>query len=225
MTAVTREYLQSLRDSPVVILGTGEIFWTNARVTRSLLSENIPDVAIEWAFYHRVDLSWKCFSPFYVIYEAACVFQRPPVPQHDCGCNVNLKTLPRGGQEDFDMKTGESKLKASFTKEISLESGKSSICATKVPMLVHSSPKLTHRPFVYQAKLPKPKATPSNCSNIKNPWVMWSAVVFSAVVVIVVFAALQGKTSGDLKNTRQQVQKLESLIDVLRKNIAELEIR
>ena len=123
------------------------------------------------------------------------------------------------------MKTEESKLKASFTKEMSLDSGTSSICVAKVPVLVHSSPKPTHRPCVYQAKLPKPKASSSNCTNIKNPWVMWSAVVFSAVVVIVVFAALQGKTSADLKNTRRQVQKLESMVDALRKNIAELEIR
>lgn len=54
---------------------------------------------------------------------------------------------------------------------------------------------------------------------------MWSAVVFTAVVVIVVFAALQGKTSADLKNTKTNVQQLESVVAALRKNIAELEIR
>ena len=123
------------------------------------------------------------------------------------------------------MKTEESKLKATFTKEMSLDSGTSPNCTAKVPMLVHSVPKPTTRPCVYQQKLPKPRTSPSNCSNIKNPWVMWSAVVFAAVVVIVVFAALQGKTSADLKSTKKNVQQLESMVAALRKNIDELEIR
>jgi len=124
------------------------------------------------------------------------------------------------------MKTEESKLKASFTKKMSLNSGTSTNSTVKVPVLVHSSPKPPHaRPCVYQAKLPKPKATPSSCTNIKNPWVMWSAVVFAAVVIIIVFASLQGKTSADLKKTKKKVEELESVIDAMRKNIAEMEVR
>lgn len=125
----------------------------------------------------------------------------------------------------FDMKTEESKLKASFTKEMAANSTTSSSCTVKVPVLVHSSPKPPHRPCVYQAKLPKPKATPSSCTSIKNPWVMWSAVVFAAVVIIVVFASLQGKTSADLRNTKHRVTKLESLVAALQKNIVDLEVR
>lgn len=54
---------------------------------------------------------------------------------------------------------------------------------------------------------------------------MWSAVVFAAVVIIIVFASLQGKTSADLKKTKKKVEELESVIDAMRKNIAEMEVR
>lgn len=124
------------------------------------------------------------------------------------------------------MKTEESKLKASFTKDMSTNSGTtSSNCTVKVPMLVHSSPKPPNRPYVYQAKVPKPKAMQSSCTNIENPWIVRSAIAFVAVVVIVVFASLQGKTSVDLEYTKARVEKLESLVESLRKNILILETR
>lgn len=124
------------------------------------------------------------------------------------------------------MKTEESKLKASFTKEMSVNSGTtSSNCTVKVPILVHSSPKPPNRPYVYQAKVPKPKAMQSNCTNINNPWIVRSAIAFVAVIVIVVFASLQGKTSADLENTKDKLLELETLVESLRKNIVRLETR
>ncbi|XP_078372862.1 uncharacterized protein LOC144656512 isoform X2 [Oculina patagonica] len=124
------------------------------------------------------------------------------------------------------MKTEESKLKASFTKEMPANSGTTtSNCTVKVPILVHSSPKPPNRPYVYQAKVPKPKAMQSNCTNINNPWIVRSAIAFVAVIVIVVFASLQGKTSADLQNTKDKLLELETLVESLRKNIDRLETR
>ena len=125
------------------------------------------------------------------------------------------------------MKTEESKLKASFTKEMSTNSGTtSSNCTVKVPILVHSSPKPPSRPYVYhQAKVPKPKYMQSTCTNIKNPWIVRSAIAFVVVIVIVVFASLQGKTSADLENIKGKVVELETMIESLGKNIVELETR
>ena len=125
------------------------------------------------------------------------------------------------------MKTEESKLKASFTKEMSTNSGTtSSNCTVKMPMLVHSSPKPLKRPFVHhQAKVPKPKHMQSSCTNAKNPWIVRSAIGFVVVIVIVVFASLQGKTSADLESIKFQVVELETMVESLRKNIDELETR
>lgn len=125
------------------------------------------------------------------------------------------------------MKTEESKLKASFTKEMSTNSGTtSSNCTVKVPILVHSSPKPPNRPYVYhQAKVPKPKHMQSTCTNIKNPWIVRSAIAFVVVIVIVVFASLQGKTSADLENIKGKVVELETMVESLHKNIVELETR
>lgn len=124
------------------------------------------------------------------------------------------------------MKTEESKLKASFTKEMSTNSGTtSSNCTVKVPMLVHSGSKPPNRPYLYQAKVPKPKGAQSNCTNIKNPWIVRSAIAFVVVIVVVVFASLQGKTGTDLEKTKDKVAKLETLIESLRKNIDDLETR
>lgn len=125
------------------------------------------------------------------------------------------------------MKTEESKFKASFTKEMSTNSGTaSSNCTVKMPMLVHSSPKPAKRPYVHhQAKVPKPKHMQSSCTNIKNPWIVWSAIGFVVVIVIVVFASLQGKTSAELENVKNKVVELETMVETLRKNIVVLETR
>lgn len=124
------------------------------------------------------------------------------------------------------MKTEESKLKASFTKEMSTKSGTaSSNCTVKVPMLVHSSQKPPNRPYVQHAKVPKPKAIHSNCTNINNPWIVRSAIAFVAVIVIVVFASLQGKSSADLEKAKEKLVELETLVEILRKNIDRLDIR
>ena len=125
------------------------------------------------------------------------------------------------------MKTEESKLKASFTKERSTNSGTaSSNCTVKMPMLVHSSPKLPKRPYMHhQAKVPKPKYMQSTCTNIKNPWIVRSAIGFVVVVVIVVFASLQGKTSAELESIKSKVLELETMVVSLRKNVVELETR
>ena len=123
------------------------------------------------------------------------------------------------------MKTDESKLKDSLTKEMSVNSGSSPNCTVKVPVLIQNSPKASNKPCVYHAKVPKHSSCHSSCTNIKNPWVMWSAVVFAAIAIIIIFASLQGKTSADLKNTKNQVEKLESLVHVLRKDIVDLEKR
>ena len=123
------------------------------------------------------------------------------------------------------MKTEESKLKASFTKEMSNSGTSSSNCTVKVPILVHSTQKQPNRPYVQQAKLPKPKAMQSNCTNINNPWIVRSATAFVAVIVIVVFASLQGKTSADLESTKDKLVELETLVESLRKNIVRLETR
>jgi len=50
-----------------------------------------------------------------------------------------------------------------------------------------------------------------------------SAIGFVAVVVIVVFASLQGKTSAELENIKSKVVELETMVESLRKNIVELE--
>lgn len=126
------------------------------------------------------------------------------------------------------MKTEESKLKASFTKDISANSGTTSSNCTvkKVPLLVHSSGLNTpNRSYVYQPKVPKPKAEQSSCTSLKNPWIVRSAVAFVVVIVIVIFASLQGKTSTDLENAKSRVQKLESVVESLRENILILEMR
>ncbi|XP_068699157.1 uncharacterized protein [Montipora foliosa] len=124
------------------------------------------------------------------------------------------------------MKTEESKIKVSFTKEAPLDPNTSTNCTAKLPMIERSNSKPIQRPSVYQGRLPKPnRSSPSNCTNIKNPWVMRSAVVFAIGSIIVVFAALQGKTSADLKRTETNVESLENLVDVLRINIADLESR
>lgn len=124
------------------------------------------------------------------------------------------------------MKTEESKLKCSVAKETSLDIVSSTNCMVKVPMILHSDPKPIPRPNAYQGRLPKPnRASPSNCTNINNPWVMRSAVVFAIVSIIIVFAALQGKTSADLKRTETNVRRLENLVEDLSTNIAKLEFR
>ena len=124
------------------------------------------------------------------------------------------------------MKTEESKIKVSFTKEAPLDPNISTNCTAKFPMIERSNSKPIQRPSVYQGRLPKPnRSSPSNCTNIKNPWVTRSAVVFAIGSIIVVFAALQGKTSADLKRTETNVESLENLVDVLRINIADLESR
>lgn len=125
------------------------------------------------------------------------------------------------------MKSEESKLKGSITKEMSTNSGTtSSNCTVKMPMLIHSSPKPLKRPYVHhQAKVPKPKHMQSSCTNIKNPWIVRSAIGFVVVIVIVVFASLQGKTRADLENIKNKVVELETMVESLRKNIIELEAR
>ena len=50
-------------------------------------------------------------------------------------------------------------------------------------------------------------------------------MAFSAVVVIVIFASLQGKTSAELKSAKNKITNLESMADALRKDIADLERR
>lgn len=54
---------------------------------------------------------------------------------------------------------------------------------------------------------------------------MRSAVVFAIVSIIIVFAALQGKTSADLKRTKTNVRRLENVVEDLSINIAKLEFR
>ena len=93
-------------------------------------------------------------------------------------------------------------------------------------MLIHSSPKPPKRPYVHhQAKVPKPKHMQSSCTNIKNPWIVRSAIGFVVVVVIVVFASLQGKTSAELESVKNKVVELETAVESLRKNVVELETR
>ena len=119
------------------------------------------------------------------------------------------------------MNTEESKLKCSVAKETHATN-----CMVKVPMILHSDPKPIHRSNGYHRRLPKPnQASPSNCTNINSPWVMRSAVVFAIVSIIIVFAALQGKTSADLKRTETNVRRLENLVEDLSTNIAKLEFR
>lgn len=65
----------------------------------------------------------------------------------------------------------------------------------------------------------------SSCTNIKNPWIVWSAIGFVVVIVIVVFASLQGKTSAELENVKNKVVELETMVETLRKNIVVLETR
>lgn len=65
----------------------------------------------------------------------------------------------------------------------------------------------------------------SSCTNIKNPWIVGSAIGFVVVIVIVVFASLQGKTRADLENIKNKVVELETMVESLRKNIIELEAR
>lgn len=65
----------------------------------------------------------------------------------------------------------------------------------------------------------------SSCTNIKNPWIVRSAIGFVVVIVIVVFASLQGKTSAELENVKNKVLQLETMVESLRKNIVELEAR
>lgn len=54
---------------------------------------------------------------------------------------------------------------------------------------------------------------------------MRSAIAFVVVIVIVVFASLQGKTSADLENIKGKVVELETMVESLHKNIVELETR
>lgn len=65
----------------------------------------------------------------------------------------------------------------------------------------------------------------SSCTNIKNPWIVRSAIGFVVVIVIVVFASLQGKTSAELENVENKVVELETMVETLRKNIVVLETR
>lgn len=123
------------------------------------------------------------------------------------------------------MKTEETKLKTSFTKEMPVNSGTSTNCTVKVPILIDNNPKPVHKRSVCQAKVPKHSTCTASCTNIKNSWVIWSAVAFSAVVVIVIFASLQGKTSAELKRAKNKITNLESMADALRKDIADLERR
>ena len=123
------------------------------------------------------------------------------------------------------MKTEEPKLKASFTREMPVNSGTSTNCTVKVPILINNNPKPVHKRSVCQAKVPKHSTCTASCTNIKNSWVIWSAVAFSAVLVIVIFASLQGKTSAELKSAKNKITNLESMADALRKDIADLEQR
>lgn len=54
---------------------------------------------------------------------------------------------------------------------------------------------------------------------------MRSAIGFVVVIVIVVFASLQGKTSAELENVKNKVVELETMVETLRKNIVVLETR
>ena len=54
---------------------------------------------------------------------------------------------------------------------------------------------------------------------------MRSAIGFVVVVVIVVFASLQGKTSAELESVKNKVVELKTAVESLRKNIVELETR
>ena len=123
------------------------------------------------------------------------------------------------------MKTKEAKLKASFTKEMPVNSGTPTNCTVKVPILIDNNPKPLYKPSVCQAEVPKHSSYTAVCTNIKRLWIIWCAVAFIAVGVTVLFVSLQRKTSVELENAKTKIKNLESMADDFRKDIADLERR
>ena len=96
----------------------------------------------------------------------------------------------------------------------------------KVPILIDNNPKPEYKSSVCQVEVPKHSSCTAVCANIKRlQWIIWCAVAFIAVVVIVLFVSLQRKTSAELENAKTKIKNLESMVDDFRKDIADLERR